>query len=113
MSCIRRFSELSAPRRALIRMCQAIDYGQIIDLHVRDCEPVFNPAPTVLRDIKLDGESTERPECELNEFTLRNEVCRLLQLLDEAGTGRIQRIEVRAGIPRRIVLESRFAEVLG
>src|SRR5689334_11059117 len=90
INIVPKLSELSGARKALVRLCQAIDYGQIIDLHVRDGEPIFNPVPTVLRDIKLDGDSTDRPECELNEFTLRNEVCRLLQLLDEAGTGRIQ-----------------------
>lgn len=105
-----KFSELSSPRRALVRLCQSIDYGQILDLQVRDREPRFNPAPTVLLDIKLDSETGERPEADLADFVLCDEVCRLLDRIDEMDAGRIPRIEVRAGIPRRVLIEARLAE---
>ena len=29
-------------------------FGQILDIHVRDREPVFVPEPNVVRDVKLD-----------------------------------------------------------
>jgi hypothetical protein len=45
-----------------VRLCQSIDYGQILDLQVRDREPQFNPAPTVLLDIKLDAARVGRPD---------------------------------------------------
>lgn len=106
----RKLSELSAPRHALVRLCQSIDYGQILDLHVRDREPVFNPAPTLLLDIKLDAECGGRPEAEMADFTLCNEVCRLLDRIDELGEGRFDRVEVRAGIPRRVMIQRRLTE---
>src|ERR1051325_9624864 len=94
-------SELSAARQALIRLCQWIDYGQILELHVREREPEFSPEPVMLLEVKLDSDPCERQETELEDFTLRGEVQRLLSRLDVIGTGCIQKIEVRAGIPRR------------
>ena len=38
------------------------------------------------------------------------EVCRLLDRISELGAGRFDRIEVRAGIPRRVVIERRLTE---
>ena len=105
-----RLSELSTPRQALVRLCQSIDYGQILNLEVRDQEPVFNPAPTALLDIKLDSECGGRPESELPDFALCDEVCRLLDRIDQMQAGRIQRIEVRAGIPRRVLIEAKLTE---
>lgn len=106
-----RLSEVSAPRQVLLRVFQSIGYGQILNLLVRDREPIFDPPPTVLRDIKLGGDGGERPELELSDFALRAEVRRLLQCLDEVGTGRVQRIDIVAGIPRRILIESPLAEI--
>lgn len=105
-----RLSELSAPRQALVRLCQSIDYGQILDLQVCDREPVFNPPPTLLLDIKLDTDTTGRPESELADFALCDEVCRLVDRLDQMQTGQIQRIEVRAGIARRVLIQTTLAE---
>jgi hypothetical protein len=105
-----RLSELSAPRQALVRLCQSIDFGEILNLQVRDSEPVFNPLPTLLLDIRLDADSGGRPEFELADFGLCHEVCRLLDRLDQMHSGRVQRIEVRAGIPRRVVIEAKLTE---
>ena len=103
-----RLADLTPSRQALVRLCQAIDYGQILDLQVRDGEPVFNPEPTLLLDIKLDAGCEGRSESKLADFTLCDEVCRLLDRLDEMRSGRVQRIEVRAGIPRRALIEAKL-----
>ncbi len=105
-----RLSELSPQRQALVRLCQSVDYGQILDLQVRDREPMFNPAPTLLLDFKLDADCGDRPESELADFALCAEVCRLLDRLDQLHTGCVQRVEVRAGIPRRAVIQSKLLE---
>jgi hypothetical protein len=107
-----RLSDLSAPRQALVRLCQSIDYGQVHDLHVRDREPVFSPEPGVIFEVKLDGDSCQRQESELADFTLRDEVRRRLDRIDKIGTGRIQTIEVRAGIPRRMLIAATLREAV-
>jgi hypothetical protein len=87
-------------------MCQAIAYGSIEELEVRRSEPVFNPAPVMLRDVKLDADEGPRPELALDDFVLSDQVCRLLRMLDNLESGSIRHIEVRAGIPRRVLVES-------
>jgi hypothetical protein len=101
-----RFSELSASRQALIRLCQITNYGQIQNLEIRYCEPALTPPPSVLVEIKLDGQEKARPESALPDFVLREEVCRLLARFDQLGNGFIDRIEVRGGIPRRVVFKT-------
>jgi hypothetical protein len=101
-----RLLELSSARQALVRLFQATNYGEIRQLQVKEAEPVLNPAPIVLVDLKLDTDDESRPELALVDFVLGHEVCRLLDRLDQVKTGEIERISIRAGIPRRIVLQS-------
>ena len=62
-------------------------------------------------DVKLDADESERQEADLPDFALRDEVRRLMARLDQLRNGRIERIEVRSGIPRRVVIERRLTEV--
>ena len=93
-----RLSDLSPARQALVRLCQAINHGSIEDLEVRYSEPVFDPWPVTLRDVKLDSDEGPRPEVSLADFVVSDEVLRLMSLLDEMNCGTIRHIEVRAGI---------------
>jgi hypothetical protein len=105
-----RFAELSAARQRLVRLCQAINHGSIEDIEVRHSEPVFDPMPVALKDVKLDSDEGARPELALADFVLSDEVLRLVRHLDEINCGTIRRVEIRAGVPRRILVES---QVLG
>jgi hypothetical protein len=67
---------------------------------------MFNPPPAVLRDLKLDADEGPRPELALSDFVVSNEVVRLVRHLDEITFGSVRRLEVRAGIPRRILSAS-------
>jgi hypothetical protein len=80
-----------------------MNYGSIQDLDVKDAEPVLSPPPLVLVDVKLDADDVPRPEVDLADFELCTEVRRLISKLRELTTGRVEHIEVREGIPRRIV----------
>jgi hypothetical protein len=101
-----RLSDLSPARQALVRLCQTINRGSIEGLEVRESEPAFDPFPVMLKDVQLDKDDAPRPELGLADFVLSSEVLRLLGLLDEMRCGTIRLIEVRAGIPRRILVES-------
>lgn len=107
-----RFVQLSLARQTLVRLFQSISFGSVHTLEVRGGEPLLSgPGPNVLVDIKLDFEEPARDELTLADFTLCAEVCRLLSLLDRVQNGKISKIEVRAGIPRRITLEKQMKEV--
>jgi hypothetical protein len=99
-----RFSELSPQRQVLVRLCQQTNYGFIRDLEIRERQPVFDRPPVVLVDLKLDGADQPRPEMALADFQLPGEVLRLLDRLDELITTKVESLEVRAGLPRRVVL---------
>jgi hypothetical protein len=107
-----RFSQLSPPRQALIRVCQAINFGDVQELYLRNREPVFTPGPSLLVDLKLDQHQSLRPEAQLADFELSEEVQCLLLQLDEMKDGRIAKIEVRGGLPRRIVFSLPLREPL-
>ena len=102
---------LAAPPR-LVRCCQAINHGSIEDLRVYSGEPAFDGSPAVAADVKLDVADEARPEVALADFVLSDEVVRLLRRLDQIGDGVIRRIEVRGGIPRRILLATRFSDAI-
>jgi hypothetical protein len=97
MKQAKRFSQLTAPRQALVRLLQSVNFGYLECLEVRSGEPVFNPAPTAFVEVKLDTGNEPRPEVDLMDFELGNEVIRLMEQLDELGNGNIERIDVRYG----------------
>jgi len=100
-----RLSQLSPARQQLVRLCQALNFGAIRSLEVRGGQPVFEPAPVVVYDWKLEGDDPPRPELLTADFELRVEVGRMLAKLDQIGNGWIERIDVRAGLPRRMMIE--------
>jgi hypothetical protein len=100
-----RFSELSAPRQVLVRLFQSVNFGYLEGLEVRGGEPVFSPAPAVFMEIKLDAANEPRPEMSLPDFALRSEVSRLMEQFGQMGDGSIERIDIRHGVPRRVVIE--------
>jgi hypothetical protein len=106
-----RLSHLSPARQALVRLCQAINHGSIEDLEVRHSEPVFDPPPVVVRDVKLSGDEGPRPELGLGDFALSDEIVRLMKGLDEMHCGTIRRIEIHAGVPRRMLVESQVTSL--
>jgi hypothetical protein len=108
-----RFSQLSQPRQTLIRLCQRVNYGSILNVQVTDGDVCFDTSPEVLVDIKLDDDVKRRQELDLMDFALPVESCRLLAQIDFLTNGVVERIVVHDGLPRRVVLRGRFAEVCG
>jgi hypothetical protein len=91
-----------------------MNYGGINNLPVRDREPVLSdPQCVVLVDVKLNSEEHTSQEADQSDFVLSTEVVRLMALLDKIQNGRISKLEVRAGIPRRVVWENRAPEFGG
>jgi hypothetical protein len=86
-----------------------VNFGQILDLKVGNAEPIWNPGPTVLSEVRLDIEETPRPEGGPPDFKLSSEIQRLMRQLDQLKDGRVEKIEIRAGVPRRLIQTSRPA----
>jgi hypothetical protein len=105
------FLQLSKPRQFLIRLCQRVNYGSILNVQVTDGDVCFDAPHEVIVDIKLDGDVTQRHELDLTDFALPVESCRLLAQIDSVRNGVIEKIVVHDGIPRRVVLRGAFPEV--
>jgi hypothetical protein len=106
-----QFSHLSGPRQALLRLFQAVNFGHIEGLEIRRGEPVFCPTPVVIVELKLDADDSPRQEADLAEFALRAEIVRLMHAFDRLGHGTVERIDIRYGIPRRVLIERGLPEV--
>jgi hypothetical protein len=105
-----RFLQLSRPRQSLIRLCQRVNFGSILNLLVADGEVSFRVPPEVVLDLKLDADLPQRQELDLSDFELCAESSRLLTQIDSLQNGVIERIVVHDGIPRRVVLRGPLPE---
>lgn len=97
-------SSLSPARRRLLELMQSINFGRIENMEVRGGEPVFDPAPHVVREIKLGADNKPRPEVTLADFCLKAQVVDLWEKLDQLGSGTIELLEVKHGLPFQIVI---------
>lgn len=98
-------TSLSAPRRRLLETMQRLNFGRIEDLEIRNGEPMFNPAPRVVQDIKLGGENGPRPELGTADFALKSQVAEFFDYLSRMGDGSVESIEVKHGLPFKLVIE--------
>lgn len=112
MPAAQRFLQLSPSRQRLVRILQAINFGELQGVHVRDTDPILDESSVVILDAKLDIDEVPRPELGLADFALSAEVLRLMCRLDELRNCMIQRLQVRAGIPRRVVFQSALLEAM-
>ena len=98
-------SALSGARKRLLETMQRLGFGSIHSLQFEDGEPVFSPPPRVVRDIKFGGENGPRPEHASEDFPLTTQVLDLFRYLDELRDGTIELIEVKHGVPFKMLVE--------
>ena len=98
-------SSQSPSRSRLIEWMQRIGFGTIEQLVIRQGEPVLDPPPKVVRDVKFGAENGPRPESDLNDFVLKAQVRDLFAQLDALGNGTIRCLEVKHGLPFRMQVE--------
>ena len=103
---------LSPSRRYLVEAMQALNFGRIEQLHIRAGEPVFSPAPRLIQDIKLGStDNGPRPELASEDFPLKASVIELFEYFERIGDGTVTAVEVRYGLPFRVVVERSCGEL--
>lgn len=102
-----RKSALSARWKRLLEVMQVVNFGRIEQLTVAAGEPASNPPPKIIREVKFGAENGARPESSLNDFVLKVEVRELFDAISQIGDGIIERIEVRHGLPFRMIVGER------
>lgn len=101
-----QFADLSEGRRRLLRLMRELHFGSIEGLEIRGGEPVFDPAPRVVREIKFGGENEPRTDAATRQLAAKAQVTELLDSLTAIGNGTIGHLEVKHGIPFRMRLEA-------
>lgn len=101
---------LCPARRRLLELIQRYDFCRIENLELRAGEPMFDSA-RIAREIKIGVENGPRPKLEKDDFLLRAPVIELFEHLNRLGDGRIAFIEVRHGLPFRLVVDEPPSEV--
>lgn len=102
-------ASLSPSRHRLLELMQHINFGRIENLVVRDGQPVFDPPPRIVRELKFGGENGPRPELEAADFLLKQQVVEFFAFLDRQRNGVIDVLEVKHGLPFRMIVEDRAA----
>ena len=101
-----RISDLSPAGRRLVALMQSVRFGRIRALAVRDGQPVFDPAPRVIRKIKISAQNGPRPEARRPDFAIRKEVIEFFEHLETLGTGVVRCIEIKDGLPFSLDIEA-------
>lgn len=91
-------------RRKVIELMQRINFGRIERLAIQEGDPVLDPHPVVVREHKFGGENGPRPEIGTADFLLKQQVVELFAFLDAMRNGVIDVLEVKHGLPFRVIV---------
>ncbi len=92
-----RPSQLSPARQRLVHLLTQVHFGRIEGLHVRNGEPVFEPAPRLTRTLKVGGRN--EPQITAPDTALKASIVELLTHIERLRDGIVERIEIAHGLP--------------
>ncbi len=98
-------SSLSPLRLQLVELMQRVNFGRVDGLVVRNGEPVLDPPPRVVREVKFGGDNGPHPKTSSEDFLLKSQVRDLFAQFEELGDGTIHSIEIKHGLPFRMTVE--------
>ncbi len=110
-SVVRTRQALAGDAQRLVALMQRIRFGRIERLRVVNGAPTFEPMPRIVREVKLGGERAAEALGRTSDFTLKQAVVDLLTELKVISDGVVALIEVRHGLPCRLVLEEEGGDV--
>jgi hypothetical protein len=96
-------TSLSAPRQKLLHVMQRNPFSNV-DMVISHCEPSFDPPFKITREIKLGIDTPTQPPAEGADFGLKRAVTDLFAHFDQLRDGTAVTIEVRHGLPARLIL---------
>ena len=99
----RTMSTLPSETQRLVDLMTELGFGQIEHLLVRGGTPQFQPLPRVVREIKF-GERQAAPARMPTDACPKRHVVELIAALARIGDGIVERLEVRHGLPFRMVV---------
>jgi hypothetical protein len=92
-------------RQKLLRILQENPFSRIENLAVINGQPQFDPNTKIIAEHKFGTNDGPRRETELADFVLKKEHVELFRQFDAIGSGVILTLEVRGGLPFRMIRE--------
>jgi hypothetical protein len=93
---------LSVGRQRLLELMQRQNFCRIEHLKVNQGEPVFDPPPTVIQHVRIGGDNGPKVQIYLKDYALKQAQVELFEHLDAFGTGVVDELEVRYGLPQHL-----------
>lgn len=103
-------NSVNAASRQLIETMQDLYFGRIIELRVMSGQPMFDPPPKVVREIKFGGDNGQRLQSKTRDFTLKSQIIEMLDSIGQLGDGTLVTIEVKHGLPFSMNYEDTIRE---
>jgi len=100
-------SELSRARRRLLDLMSEIGFGRIEGLIIQSGEPVFCPAPRMIREVVFRNSDPDESRRRPGDYPLKRQAQELFAQIDLIRDGRIERLEIKHGLPFRMTVEER------
>jgi len=83
---------------------QQLNFGRIEKLAILNGDPILEPMPRVMRDVKFGSDNDPRPERDVGDFLLKMQAVELFQHFDRLGDSTIEVLEVKHGLPFRMLV---------
>ena len=96
--------------RRLVELMRLINFGRIENLTIQAGEPIFDPPPRVVREIKFGAERRPPRDVGIGDFEPKVQVHELVAELTQIGDGVIEVLEIRHGLPFRLVIAEPLTE---
>ncbi len=96
---------LSRSWKRLLRIMQSIYFGRIDGLAVRQGEPVFEPAPRIVREVRFGRGCDFKEELSTRDLVLKAQVKDLFACLSQLSSGQVERLEIKHGLPFSMKIE--------
>ncbi len=105
-------SSLNPGQRQTVEIIEALGFGVIERLLIREGQPCYDRAPRIVEEIKLGSEpEQQQPDRCCADLKLKKEFENLFDQLSRLRDGVVD-IEVRHSLPFRLVLERRLEALL-
>jgi hypothetical protein len=104
-------SSLKPVQRQAVEIIEGLGFGCIERLWVREGLPCYEPKPRIVQTVKLDSEPDPKLDDGHADATLKKQFESLFDQLSRLQDGVVD-IEVRHGLPFRLVLERRLEALL-
>lgn len=100
-------AHLPEPRRRLLELMQRTGFGRIENLVIRSGDPVVDPPPLTIREIRFGGENGPRPELAMADYRLKSQVVELFAEFDRLADRTIDVLIIKYGLPFRMEIRER------